>query len=168
MNRIALLSLWAFGLAAWAGPAVAQNPCSRVGQEICQQGSVYRCEKAGSEIAPIFQNRRCVVNVPGLAGTWGGTGRQTPAGPSGSDYPVVMTIGSGGGKIDYPSLGCGGSLSLVSGNPTSAQYRENITYGKCINGGAVSVNLFRGRLSWSWSGSHAGKQYNVIAVLERR
>jgi hypothetical protein len=35
-----------------------------------------------------------------------------------------------------------------------------------INGSNVSVNLFRGRLSWTWIGQASGKQYTVIAVLE--
>jgi hypothetical protein len=154
----------------WPTGAWAQNPCTRVGQEICQQGQVYRCEQTASQITPIFQNRPCVVERSSLVGTWRGSGRQTPAGPGGADYPIVMTIGPNGASIDYPSLGCGGTLSLVSGSGTSAQYRESITYGgnKCITGGLVAVNLFRGRLSWTWSGSHQGQQYNVIAVLESK
>jgi hypothetical protein len=167
MARVAVL----FGLllaALGAVPASAQNPCTRVGQEVCQQGEVYRCEKTGSEITPIFQNRKCVVNVPSLVGTWQGVGHQTPAGKTGSDYPVVMNIGGNGGSIDYPSLKCGGSLTRLSGSATSAQYREHITYGNCLDGGTVSVNLFQGRLSWTWTGQQGGINYNVIAVLERR
>jgi hypothetical protein len=148
-------------------PASAQNPCSRVGQEVCQKGSVYRCEKTGSEITPIFQNRKCVVNVPSLVGTWRGVGHQSPAPKGGADYPIVMVIGGNGGSIEYPSLRCGGSLARLSGAATSAQFREQITHGNCINGGTVSVNLFRGRLSWTWIGQASGKQYSVIAVLER-
>lgn len=159
-----------FLVAALPTTAMAQNPCTRVGQEICQQGQVYRCEQTASVITPIFQNRKCVVERTSLNGTWRGSGHQSPAGPGGADYPIVMTIGPGGGSIDYPSLGCGGTLSLVSASATSAQYRESITRGadKCITGGLVTVNLFRGRLSWTWAGSHQGKQYNVIGVLEAK
>ena len=147
--------------------AAAQPQCGRVGEEFCQQGYIYRCEQTGSELTPIFQNLPCTVEAPSLAGTWSGTGHQTPAGESGSDYPITMTISNGGGSIDYPSLGCGGSLAPISGGATSAQYRETITYGGCISGGTVSVNLFKGRLSWTWTGEYEGQQYNVIAVLER-
>jgi hypothetical protein len=145
----------------------AQPQCGRVGEEFCQQGFIYRCEQTGSELTPIFQNRPCTVDAPSLEGTWHGEGHQSPASETGSDYPIAMTISNGGGSIDYPSLGCGGSLALISGSATSAQYRETITYGGCISGGTVSVNLFQGRLSWTWMGEYEGQQYNVIAVLER-
>ena len=108
-----------------------------------------------------------MVNVPSLNGTWRGTGHQTPAGPGGADYPVVMVIGAGGGSIDYPSLSCGGSLTRLSGGATSAQFRESITYGRCVNGGTISVNLVNGRLAWTWTGQEGGTRYTVIAVLER-
>jgi len=140
--------------------------CGYVGQEFCQNGQVYRCEKTGSEMTPIFQNRSCTVNVPSLAGTWTGSGHQSPAGQT-SDYPIVMTIGEDGGSIQYPSLSCGGSLTRLSSDSTSAQYRETITYGQCINGGTITARLFQGRLSWSWTGQAGGTQYNVIAVLAR-
>jgi hypothetical protein len=150
--------------------ASAQNPCTRVGQEICQNGQVYRCEQVGSEIGPIFQNRPCTVSVPTLEGTWRGSGHQSPAGSGGADYPIVMTITNNGGSIDYPSLGCGGSLSRLSGGAGSAQYQEHITHGndKCVDGGSISVNLVNGRLSWTWVGQQSGQRYTVIAVLERR
>jgi len=78
-----------------------------------------------------------------------------------------MTIGEDGGSIQYPSLSCGGSLTRLSSDSTSAQYRETITYGQCINGGTITARLFQGRLSWSWTGQAGGTQYNVIAVLAR-
>ena len=166
MRRI-LFFFCALLMGAFLSLSTASAQCSRIGQELCQNGQVYKCEKCGSEICPIFQNRSCVVNVPSLNGTWRGTGHQTPAAASGSDYPVVMTISAGGGSIDYPSLNCGGSLTRLSGGGTSAQFRENITYGRCIDGGTISVNLVNGRLAWTWTGASQGKQYTVIAVLER-
>jgi hypothetical protein len=123
-----------FGAAAGGArfdSCTSENPCSRVGQEVCQKGSVYRCEKTGSQITPIFQNRKCVVNVPSLAGTWRGVGHQSPAPKNGADYPIVMVIGGNGGLIEYPSLRCGGSLTRLSGTATSAQFRERITHGNC-------------------------------------
>ena len=80
-----------------------------------------------------------------------------------------MTIAANGGSIQYPSLSCGGTLSQVARSATSAQFRESITYGrqKCIDGGTITVRLFRGQLSWTWFGKSRGKQYNAIAVLRR-
>ena len=168
-SGVPFVVLW---LAMLVSSAHAQNPCTRVGQEICQQGAVYRCEKTGSEIAPIFQNRKCTVSAQSLVGSWRGMGHQTPAGAGGADYLVVMVIASesGNASIDYPSLSCGGTLTRLSGSATTAQYRENIAYGgnRCTNGGTVTVNLRNGVLAWTWFGVDRGKQYNVIAVLERR
>ena len=90
------------------GEACAQ--CAREGEELCQNGQTYRCEKTGSELTPIFQNVPCVVNVTGLNGIWIGSGHQSPAGAAGADWSIAMTIRDGGASIDYPSLGCGGSL----------------------------------------------------------
>ena len=166
MTRILTIGIVALA-ALFSFPATAQQLCGREGEEFCQQGYIYQCQRTGSELTPIYQNRKCEVNVPSLTGTWRGVGHQSPAGTGGSDYQVVMSINEGGGSIDYPSLGCGGSLTRLSGTATSAQYREHITYGKCIDGGSVSINLFQGRLAWTWIGQSAGQQYTVIAVLER-
>jgi hypothetical protein len=49
-----------------------------------------------------------------------------------------MHITQGGATIDYPSLSCGGSLTLLSNSGTSAQFHEHITYGNCVDGGAIA------------------------------
>jgi hypothetical protein len=151
------------------GGPTAQTSCGRVGQEMCQNGQTYRCEQTGSELTPIFQNRPCTVNVPSLTGTWRGTGHQSPAGTAGADWTIAMTIGDSGGSIQYPSLSCGGSLTQISRDALSAQYRETITFGKnaCIDRGTITVRYFNGNLSWTWIGQSGGKQYNAIAVLTR-
>lgn len=153
---------------ATAGEAFAQ--CTREGEELCQNGQTYRCEKTGSELTPIFQNVPCVVNVPSLNGTWVGSGHQSPAGASGADWSIAMTINDNGASIDYPSLGCGGSLSQTSRDDTSVEYHESITYGrdKCVDGGAITVRFFKGNLSWVWIGQADGQPYNAVAVLTRQ
>lgn len=144
--------------------------CTREGEELCQGGQTYRCEKTGSELTPIFQNSPCAVNAPSLDGTWVGSGHQSPAGASGGDWSIAMTISQGNSSIDYPSLGCGGSLAEISRDDTSAEYRESITYGldKCINGGTITVRYVNGSLAWTWFGEASGQQYNAIAALTRQ
>jgi hypothetical protein len=153
---------------AAAGEASAQ--CAREGEESCQSGQTYRCEITGSELTPIFQNVPCAVNVPSLTGTWVGSGHQSPAGEAGADWSIAMTINDGGASIDYPSLGCGGSLSQTSRDDISAEYHESITYGqdKCIDGGNITVRFFKGNLSWTWVGQADGQPYNAVAVLARK
>ena len=160
--------IFATGIFATTGNASAQ--CAREGEELCQNGQTYCCEKTGSELTPIFQNVPCVVNARWLNGIWTGSGHQSPAGAAGADWAIAMTIGDGAASIDYPSLGCGGSLTQISRDESSAEYRENIAYGqdKCIDGGGITVRFFKGNLSWTWVGQADGQPYNAVAVLSRQ
>ncbi|MEO5758748.1 MAG: hypothetical protein ABIQ51_18010 [Mesorhizobium sp.] len=166
--RLGAVIVVLFILAA-AGDAFAAE-CTREGEEMCQGGQTYRCEKTGSELTPIFQNIPCGVNAQSLTGTWIGKGHQSPAGAGGADWAIAMTINDGSASIDYPSLSCGGSLSQTSRDDTSAEYHESITYGqdKCIDGGTVTVRFFKGNLSWTWVGKADGQSYNAVAVLTRK
>lgn len=156
------------GMLIFAAAGEASAQCAKEGEELCQGGQTYRCEKTGSELTPIFQNVPC--GVPTLTGTWVGNGHQSPAGDAGADWSIAMTINEGGASIDYPSLGCGGSLSQTSRDDTSAQYHESITYGqdRCIDGGDITVRFFKGNLSWTWVGQADGQPYNAVAVLTRQ
>jgi hypothetical protein len=142
--------------------AVAQ--CDRIGEEVCQGGFLYRCEACGSEKCLVITGEQCRAPADSLAGTWSGSGHQSGGGFESSDYPVVMTIDQSGASIDYPSLKCGGSLVELANSGTSAKYREQITYGKCLDGGMISVTLAGNRLAWNWSGSGG---VTVTALLER-
>jgi hypothetical protein len=109
------------------------------------------------------------AQMKSLDGTWRGTGHQSPAGSSGADWTIAMTINANGGSIEYPSLSCGGTLTQLSRTDTSAEYREHITHGqgRCVDGGTILVKYQNSQLAWSWSGSQSGKQYNAIALLGR-
>jgi hypothetical protein len=145
-------------------PSSSWAQCSRIGEQICQGGFLYTCQACGSEKCLIFSGEQCRVPVDSLVGTWSGSGHQSGGGLPSSDYPVVMYITRGGGTIEYPSLSCGGSLTELSESGASAQFREHITYGDCIDSGTISVNLVSGKLAWTWTGSG---NMSVIAVLER-
>lgn len=153
-----------FALLAVVPGSAAFAQCNRIGEQVCQGGFLYACEACGSEKCLIFTGEQCRVPVSSLAGSWSGSGHQTGGGLPSSDYPVVMTIAQAGGSIDYPSLGCGGSLVELANSGTSAKFREQITYGKCLDGGMISVNMVGNRLAWTWTGTG---DLTVIAVLER-
>ncbi|TGQ69733.1 hypothetical protein EN829_013870 [Mesorhizobium sp. M00.F.Ca.ET.186.01.1.1] len=169
MGRLGVI-IAALSILVAAGEAAAQ--CTREGEELCQNGQTYRCEKTGSELTAIFQNLPCAVNAPAqaLTGSWVGSGHQSPAGDAGADWTIAMTIRDDGASIDYPSLGCGGSLSQTSRDDASAEFHESITYGqdKCIDGGDIAVRFFKGKLSWTWVGQADGQPYNAVAVLTRQ
>lgn len=79
----------------------------------------------------------------GYAGVWRGRGVQTnPSsewsiliGLSGSQVGVVV------GAIAYPSLACGGELTLLEVIPESLMLHETITYGSCVDEGIITLSL---------------------------
>jgi hypothetical protein len=55
------------------------------------------------------------------------------------------------GIIAYPSLACGGELTLVAASASETRLREHITYGSCVDGGTLVVRAAAGgRLLWRW------------------
>ena len=145
-------------------PSSSWAQCNRIGEQICQGGFLYTCEACGSEKCLIPSGEQCRVSIDSLAGTWSGLGHQSGGGLPSSDYPIVMYITRGGGSIEYPSLNCGGTLTELSQSGASAELQENITYGNCVDGGTISVNLVNGKLAWTWTKPGG---ISVIAVLKR-
>lgn len=74
---------------------------------------------------------------------WRGTGTQVS--PTGS-WSVLLsyvggTTGSVVGAIAYPSLSCGGTLTLENITTNATVFTEHITYGSCIDGSDVTAWL---------------------------
>jgi len=88
----------------------------------------------------------------GLSGTWTGSARQTGGGSEEQTYTVVMRLTGTESSIEYPSLGCGGSLTALSLDQDRAQFKEHITYGNCVDGGTIDVERQGDKLAWKWSG----------------
>jgi hypothetical protein len=155
-----------FALAMLAATSVSDAiaQCDRIGEQVCKGGFLYSCEACGSEKCLVMTGEQCRPPVDALSGTWSGLGHQSGGGMAPEDYPVVMTIDQGGATIDYPSLECGGALVELANSGTAAKYREQITYGKCLDGGIISVTLAGNKLSWNWSGTGG---VTVVALLER-
>ncbi len=68
-----------------------------------------------------------------------------------------MLLEGATGRMDYPSLGCGGPLMLERSDGPTHYYRERITYGRdlCIDDGLIAVRLEAGSVHWRWEGSGA-------------
>jgi len=103
-----------------------------------------------------------------LGGGWQGVGLQ--AGPEGvqSTWTISMTVRSDiTSVIEYPSLGCTGTLHELSRTRDEIEFREEIKTGPCIDGGRIIARLRDGRLSWFWylPGGKAG--VDASAVLYR-
>ena len=93
----------------------------------------------------------------GLRGSWSGTVNQSGPGDYSSSYSAQMTLQGETGSMDYPSLGCGGTITFENQRDNFYFYRESITYGqkKCINGGMIAVLPEGNSVQWAWNGSGA-------------
>lgn len=105
-----------------------------------------------------------------MAGTWEGTGVQSPAIDT-SSWPMRIVLDPGGdGSVTYPSLNCGGPLTRVGAARGGVVYREVITHGAetCISGGTVTLVPANGKLFWYWTGENSDDpEVNASAVLTR-
>jgi hypothetical protein len=104
-----------------------------------------------------------------MSGGWQGVGLQ--AGPSGvqSTWTISMTVRSDiASRIEYPSLGCTGTLHELSRSRDEIEFREEITAGPCIDGGRIVARLRDGRLSWFWyiPGGNAGVDASAVLYRE--
>lgn len=73
-----------------------------------------------------------------FTGEWQGAGQQD----NGSQWSIRVNIRPPLYVIDYPSLTCGGKLTLLKTTDTSLVFKETLTYGiaQCINQGDVVLN----------------------------
>ncbi|NJL57890.1 hypothetical protein HC928_24220 [bacterium] len=85
-------------------------------------------------------------------GVWKGRGTQ-----SGSEWSILLALTPGEvrttlGTIAYPSLACGGELTLRGVRIQSIELSEHLTYpGNCVNDGIVSLRpTSNGQLRYEW------------------
>jgi CubicO group peptidase (beta-lactamase class C family) len=98
---------------------------------------------------------KTLVPDTGPIGRWAGTGVEV----DGFGSPLEISRielefdGSGNGTIDYPTLGCAGSLKRLRAAGNLFEYRETLTTGidKCPSGGVVSLRAVGDRWVYNWS-----------------
>jgi hypothetical protein len=91
---------------------------------------------------------------PVYLGDWAGKANQN----NNTAWPISLSIipgrlGSVVGKIDYPSLNCGGDLTLKRVTKNSIELLENLTYGAgtCVDRGTNILRLSSSRkLYFNW------------------
>ena len=76
-----------------------------------------------------------------VAGTYTGVLRQrgTTGGQRDQDFPVEMTFSASGSTVNYPSLGCRGTLTPTGDADGARVYLETITAGGCEPTGTWNV-----------------------------
>ena len=83
------------------------------------------------------------------AQVWRGIGLQVTPGGKDGDWPVEVTLDGKGGRIEYPSLACGGTLTALG----AGLYRETITHGaNCVSGGTIHLYPAAKATAWFWTG----------------
>jgi len=101
-------------------------------------------------------------------GAWKGVGLQVTAAGKQEDWTIALTLtAEGAGKIDYPSLVCGGTLAPAP-QLGPLTYRETITYGaRCASGGTIRLRQAPGgKLIWGWTAEGTKfSDINASAVL---
>ena len=89
--------------------------------------------------------------------SWVGTGVQSERGMRPMRWTIRLAFDrDGNGRIAYPSLACGGSLTRLRVVGRVAEFRERIRYGRriCVDNGTVKIVTHGNRLSWRWTGEH--------------
>lgn len=90
-------------------------------------------------------------------GVWTGDGYQFD---SSGRWSIKVTISQKNTLIAYPSLKCGGTLTLLKKSIHEMAFKERITYGKkrCLNGGKVVLKLTGpGKANYAWYLSNGEK-----------
>jgi hypothetical protein len=101
-----------------------------------------------------------------IGGDWTGVGYQVgPNGPRMSWSIALAVRADITSRIDYPSLGCKAVLHELKRRDDEIEFREEITEGNCIDGGAITARYRDGRVFWFWSKPNAGA--DASAVLYR-
>ena len=103
------------------------------------------------------------VHAQTLSGSWCGIGEQTNPDGTTHQWTARMRLAGPEGRMDYPSLDCGGILTIERAEGDVHLYRERITYGRerCIDGGVVAVEAMGTSVRWEW----VGLGYKASAVL---
>jgi CubicO group peptidase (beta-lactamase class C family) len=89
------------------------------------------------------------------SGRWIGAGIQVDWLGNPLEIPRIVVVfdGHGGGTIDYPSLGCSGSLTRIGAAENLVEYRETLATGpdKCPSGATVSFRAAGDRWVYNWA-----------------
>lgn len=102
-------------------------------------------------------------------GVWGGVVKQTNYG----EYEVHMTInrmevGKTAGKIDYPTLKCGGTLTFTEQRDDRYVFIESIEKGRgrCTDGGTIEIRKTEATtIFWEYYTPNGNR--NVFGTLAR-
>lgn len=91
--------------------------------------------------APEVRNRPYIDDggfPPAISGTWAGSAFQSNIS---QNWTVRAVLGASAASIEYPSLGCAGTLSLYSKSSAQVVYAQRITSGSCVDNTYVEFSI---------------------------
>jgi len=99
-----------------------------------------------------------------FSGLWEGTGTQYD---SNSSWSIRLTAVGGEYSIEYPSLGCGGTLTLLSNGPSKLELNESLSYGasRCVNNGKIVLEKTHEnsvKFRWFYSNGREGASGTLV------
>lgn len=109
-------------------------------------------------LASVILLSACAANRPmhlssgSFEGTWHGSGVQNHD----TSWTIKVTIIGNKYSIDYPSLGCGGKLTLLSSSSTKLEFKETLSYGRsnCTDNGKVGIyRIDSNSVQYRWNNS---------------
>lgn len=106
-------------------------------------------------LATLAWGQRHVLVAQGLGGSWQG---KVTRDNSASTFSIGLELYGERGAINYPSLGCAGTLAFIKADATTFWYRETITSGKekCKVDGVIQMRAHPlgdpTRWVWRWDG----------------
>jgi hypothetical protein len=119
---------------------------------------------AGSAAA---QQDRKIAGHARMIGGWHGVGLQVGRNGVQSTWDIDLRVRADiTSRIEYPSLGCAGTLHELRRLGDEIEFREEITSGDCIDGGRMVVRLMNDRVWWFWY-QPGGGDADASAVLYR-
>lgn len=118
-----------------------------------QKASVVKLKK-------INQNEQIDFNFNGV---WKGNGYQYNTKQT---WRITLQINKNGQSlVDYPSLKCGGTLTLLEDGKSSLKFKEKITYGNCVDNGLMNLSSENGsnlRFQWFFSNGQLGADGSLV------
>ncbi|NET25672.1 hypothetical protein [Okeania sp. SIO1I7] len=121
---------------------------------------------------PKSVNAQEYENFPSsYVGIWEGSGVQN----TGSEWSIFLALIPGPidsivGTIAYPSLRCGGELTLQKFTEEKIELFENITYGKssCVNQGYITLEFVsRRKLNYYYKNQTGDENYTASGIVRK-
>ena len=101
-----------------------------------------------------------------IKGTWIGKAKQFN---NNTIWSVNVNIENNKYTVSYPSLNCGGVLTLLDSTKTQAKFRENITYGKskCVDNGILTLDITSANnVDYKWY--YSSGKFGALGLMQKR